>query len=356
MRYIRPRGFKIFDDRHGKTRCYHRKTNIAVDLVKFPIGSAEFFAECARITALAERSNKTKPGSLGMLVGRYRADIAFTDLADRTKSDYDRFFNFLKPIADTPLVKFDTPFIVRIRDRAASKHGRHFANYLRKVMSLLFEWGRERGYVATNPAYRIKGLKRPKGAPRANRPWQDAEREAVMEALPPHMRLAVALMMYCGIDPQDALRLPKTAIGDGKIDTRRGKTGAGTKLPLPGPVIEAIAAAPAHDAITLCANSRGKPWTVSGFRASWRPVRQKLEAQGLVAPGLTLKGLRHTVATILAEIGYDERTIADALQQRTTAMARHYSDQADKTRKLTGVVADFEAELNKRRTKNVKPK
>ncbi|WP_297323592.1 tyrosine-type recombinase/integrase [uncultured Bartonella sp.] len=41
--------------------------------------------------------------------------------------------------------------------------------------------------------------------------------------------------------------------------------------------------------------------------------------------GLTLKGLRHTVATILAEMGMDERTIADVLGQKTIEMARHYS-------------------------------
>jgi hypothetical protein len=34
--------------------------------------------------------------------------------------------------------------------------------------------------------------------------------------------------------------------------------------------------APSHDAITLCANSSGEPWTVCGFRASWRRIRLKL--------------------------------------------------------------------------------
>ena len=169
------------------------------------------------------------------------------------------------------------------------------------------------------------------------------------------MRLPIALMMYCGLDPQDALRLPRTAIAGGKIDARRGKTGEGLWISLPSPVVDALAAAPSHDAITLCANSFGRPWTVSGFRASWRPVRQRLERNGLVRPGLTLKGLRHTVATILAEMGYDERTIADMLAQKTIEMARHYSRRADKTRKLAAVVENFDAEVNRRRTKIVKP-
>lgn len=53
-------------------------------------------------------------------------------------------------------------------------------------------------------------------------------------------------------------------------------------------------------------------------------------------------------------MGYDERTVADMLAQKTTAMARHYSDRADKTRKLTAVVEELGAEVNRRRTKIVK--
>jgi len=42
---------------------------------------------------------------------------AFTDLAPRTRSDYQAVFNYLKPVDDTPLSRFDRPLIVRIRDK-----------------------------------------------------------------------------------------------------------------------------------------------------------------------------------------------------------------------------------------------
>ena len=61
------------------------------------------------------------------------------------------------------------------------------------------------------------------------------------------------------------------------------------------------------------------------------------------------------MATILTEMGYDERTVADMLGQKTIEMARHYSKKANKTRKMSPVVVAFDAELNRRRTKNVKP-
>ena len=61
------------------------------------------------------------------------------------------------------------------------------------------------------------------------------------------------------------------------------------------------------------------------------------------------------MAVILREIGYDERTIADALGQATIEMARHYAKGADLRPKMRGVVTSFDSELNKRRTKTVKP-
>lgn len=356
MTKIRLRGFQIFKDRHGKWRAYHRKTRTAVDLEKTPIGSAEFFAECARIAALAEaQGQKEKPGTLGLLISDYRAAPAFQDLAPQTQSDYQKIFDYLRPIADAALLRFDRPLVVRIRDKAAASKGRRFGNYTKAVLSVLFGWGAERGYLGDNPASGIKDIRRPRGAPEANRPWTDSERHAVLDAAPDHMRSAIALMMMTGLGPKDALTLPRNHWRDGEIATRRAKTGEPVFWPVPGPLDAILRTAPRHDAVTLCANSTGRPWTLDGFRASWRTVRVKLEAEGAIGPGLTLYGLRHTVAVILREAGHDERTIADALGQRTIEMARHYAKGADLRPKMRGVVASFDAELNRRRTKVVKP-
>jgi hypothetical protein len=141
MTHVRVKGFQIFRDRYGKLRCYHRATGNAIDLVANPMGSAAFLAECARVAALTNKGDHAKPGTLGLLIARYRAHPAFTDLADRTKADYQRTFDYLKPIADTPLVRFDSPLIVKIRDKAAEKHGRRLGNYVRTVLALAFRVG-----------------------------------------------------------------------------------------------------------------------------------------------------------------------------------------------------------------------
>ena len=355
MTHVRVKGFKIFSDRHGKPRCYHRATRIAVDLERAPLGSTHFFAECARIAALTTATGAPKPGTLGLLISQYRANPAFTGLAPRTRQDYQRVFDYLKPIDGTALIKFNRALIVRIRDKAAEQHGRRFGNYVKAVLSIVFGWGTERDYVKENPSEGVKNIRRQKGAPKPNRPWSDQERHAVLDEAPAYIKPAIALMMFTGLGPKDALKLPRGCYRDGEIATHRSKTGEPVFWPVPDELRHILAAAPKHAAITLCATSAGKPWTESGFRASWRPIRLKLEKAGTIGRGLTMYGLRHTVAVILRELGYDERTIADALGQKTIEMARHYAEGADLKPKMRGVVANFDAELNRRRTKFVKP-
>ncbi|MGH7917997.1 MAG: tyrosine-type recombinase/integrase [Candidatus Binataceae bacterium] len=258
--------------------------------------------------------------------------------------------DYLRPIADTPLARFDAPLIVGIRDEAA-KRGRRFANLVKAVLSLTFSWGVERGLLAGNPAKGVKNVRRVRGTPDANRPWTDVERHAVLDNAPAQMRPALALMMFTGLGPGDSLKLPRTFYKDRAIATARSKTSEPVFWPAPAPLRAILEAAPKHNAMTLCANSEGRPWTESGFRASWRSYRQRLRDAELIGPGLTLYGLRHTVAVILRECGFDERTIADALGQRTIEMARHYAKGADLIIKMRDVAKKFGREVNRRRTK-----
>ncbi len=347
---VRIKGLKrYFEPKTGKWYAYHRKSGrrIAAEF-----GSAEFFAELAAIEA-DTKGEAAKPGTLGALIVSYRKSAGFQSLQTRSKSDYQKVLEYLRPLAESPLTELTQGWVARLRDKTFQKKKRKFANYTLTVLSIMFEHAIEQELMSSNPVSKVKRVRKANDAPEANRPWLDSERDAVSAALPAHMRLPIALMMYCGLDPQDALRLPRTAVSGGKLDTRRGKTGVAVWVPLPKPVVDAITEQPGHSAITLCANSYGKPWTVSGFRASWRPVRVKLEEAGQVQPGLTLKGLRHTVATILREMGKDYSAIAEMLGQKTEAMARHYSRRADMSKKMTETIADFEAEVNRRKTPNV---
>ncbi len=285
MTVVRVKGFKIYADRHGRMRCYHRRTSTPIDLTKAPLGTAEFFAECVRVAEAGELALPPKPGTLGMLIVEYKKHPAFTELAEHTRNDYQRIFDYLRPIEGTPLARFDARLVVRIRDKAGEGGKRRFANYVKSVLSTVFGSGVERGHMKINPAKGIKNIRRPKGAPDANRPWMDHEQHAVLDSAPAHMLPPLALMAFTGLGPGDALKLPKTFYRHGQIATHPSKTGEPVYWPAPAPLKAIFKDAPKHDAITLCANSGGLPWTESGFRASWRKYRLKLERAQRVNPG-----------------------------------------------------------------------
>jgi hypothetical protein len=89
MTQVHVKGFKIFKDRHGNMRCYHRATGHKIDLDKSPIGSAEFFAECETIRAIAEaqKARAPKVGTLGALVQNYFETEHYQNLAKITRGN-----------------------------------------------------------------------------------------------------------------------------------------------------------------------------------------------------------------------------------------------------------------------------
>lgn len=352
MTHIRVKGFKIYQDNRGKLRCYHRASGIAIDLKAAPLGSAEFLAECSRIVAMGANVQKAKPGTLGKLVEHYKASPSWAALKPKTREFYERAFQYLRPINDTPLLKFDRPLVIRIRDKSLESKGWYFANQVKTALSVLFSWAVERGHMGSNPASEIRRLPRPKSMARKNRPWTDAERYTVLQEASPYAAPVIALMMYGGMDPVDAVSLPKAAYDGIGFGYERAKTGVGIRKRAPLALKAILDAAPKHDAPTLCANSRGEPWTKSGFDSVWAKLRDKLLKQGKIGPGLTLKGLRHTKGTILREMGMDERTIAEVLAQESDSMGLHYSDRADLTRKMDSVTDAFDAEEARRRLDN----
>src|SRR5580700_5030204 len=99
---IRIKGFKVFKDRHGKPRCYHRATGVKVDLEQFKPGTEELVLECASIQALSKRP-EARPGTLGMLAAEYKKSPQWAKLKPKTQKWYESAMEYLKKIYDTPL-------------------------------------------------------------------------------------------------------------------------------------------------------------------------------------------------------------------------------------------------------------
>jgi integrase len=329
MTTVRVRGIKQY--RHPKTGIlytYHRASGKRI-VAEF--GTPEFFEELAAIEK-ASKKPTTVPGSLGLVIAEYMQSPAdWAVLRPATKTSYEKVFLVLKPLHDMPLIRMDRRFIHALRDKKLlPKHGRWLANYTVTVLGILFRFAKDRGWLTDNPlAERVKKIRRAGDDTDAkNRPWAEEECRIVLERAPAHIRLPLAVAMCAGLRKTDFLSAKLSSIRDAHIVVRTSKRGVPIAVPVHPILAEAIAQRPASDSDVLCVSSRGQPWTPMGWNASWGKLRRALEAEGVIGKGLTCHGLRHTLGTRLREAGADDRTIADILGQRSTAMARHYSENA----------------------------
>jgi integrase len=386
---IQVRGVKLYRSRN-KLYAYHRKTG---QRIRAPFGTAAFLAEVERLDG--QQPPAPRPGTLGALITAYRRSPEFLELAPRTRSDYQKVFDYLKPLDGDPLIQLTSAYVIDIRDAAFAKHKRRFANYVLSVLRLLLKWGAVRDLVETNQAAAVPKLRRPRHAPQANRAWDPDECDAVLAAASGGLKVGIALGMFAGMREGDVIRAQRSTYDGGWLRWSQGKTGALVELPAHPQLREILESrsggdvatsgmgrrfgiaprnglaeggqrpversggseanpdgdAPAiQDAappdlarrvqsLTLVANQSGTPYTANGFRVMFFRLVRKLEADGGVRPGLTFHGLRHTAGRLLADRGADPRTIAALLGHKTLQMAAHYSEEADRKKRAVAAVA-----------------
>src|SRR5689334_10905651 len=113
---IRVQGVKAYRNRHGKWYAYHRRTG---KRVKAPIGSAAFLAEVAELDhQKPEPEPRPLPGTWGALIAEYKASSEFTTLQPRTRADYQKVFDYLKPLDADRLVDVTPGYVAKVRDAA----------------------------------------------------------------------------------------------------------------------------------------------------------------------------------------------------------------------------------------------
>lgn len=345
----RCKGFKYYKDRHGKARCYHRKSGLAIDLTKHPVGSVTHWEECQRIVAAYKlkeiEKEKVAPKTLGYLMQEFLASHEFASKADLTRRDYNKAIQYLRPMQHVPIRAIDRPTVVKIRDKAFIRHKRWFANSVRATLSTMFNWGLERGITDYNPVEGIKKIPKPRDERQVNRRWTAEECEAVLKAADAYLVVPIAIAMYIGLRQGDIVRMKKDAIKDGTIYVTTSKTGSRVFWPIPKVLKIILDNCPPHNAITLTANSYGRPWTQNALNAKWQRLKKELEKSDKIGKGLTFHGLRHTAASVMCELGVSYDEIADALGQSTAAMARHYARDANKKRTMEKIVGLMDGDI-----------
>jgi integrase len=349
---IRVRGVKKVVAK-GRAYYYHRATG---ERINHAPESAAFVARVeeldARVVAPASRH---LPDTIGALVESYRSSPEWANLKKRTKVEYDKVLDSLDPLYGMPAATLTTAGVMKLRDVAYNKHGWWFANYTVTVVSAMFKWAGPYFPKLGNPARSARKLPRPKDMPRKNRAWSAAELACVIDAATGGIRAAVALGAYVGLREGDALRVTWAARQEGGILVTQSKTSDPVWVPEYSVLTGILdAEKKRRQATTIVANESDRPYTGDGFRAVFFKLIRKLEANGLVGSGLTFHGLRTTAATVLADLGCDDRDIAAVTGHRSPNMVRRYTEAADRKRRAKGAIIRLER-ANRKRTKNGKP-
>jgi len=328
--------------KYGKVYYYYRRSGKRIP-IKSEFGTAAFLHEVAEIEKKFTKSSENAPGTLGFLIEAYKASQNFLELKRATRVSYERAFKVLEPFFGADIKDFKRSTIIELRDRVLlPKFKTWMANYAISVLSVLFRFGHDLGFLEQNPLQeRVRKLRNRERLP-ANRPWTASERKIVLESAAPHIKLPLALAMCTGLRKADVFTVTMASISAGMISLRTSKRGVPIKLPLHPILVDALAGRPDVDSVQIALRADGKPWTPDGFDTAWHKLKTKLEREGKIDKGLTIHGLRHTLGTLLKEAGAHDGEIADVLGQTTTAMARHYSKEAGISDKMSDVVRRLE--------------
>lgn len=291
-----------------------------------------------KVAALDREAEGTKAasalatGSYAHLWQFYTDSPEWRSLKPRTRSDYQAVRDWLGKAADQPIATLTIGMVYRLRDKAFRARGRRFANYVMQVLSLTLEWGRKRGLLKVNVAWKADKIARPRGQAKVNRAWTAAEVEAFAAAAPPQLQLPFMLALFAGMRQGDALRVTWSAYNGSEISWVASKNGEDCCAPVSGHFKTALDRAKLSRGLVvqIATTANGTAWTASGFRASFFKLVAKLEEAGALRPGCTFHGLRHTIAAIARNSGESDSRVAASIGDKSTAMAAVYGRDADR--------------------------
>ena len=240
-------------------------------------------------------------GTLFSLIALYRSSTEFTSLAEKTRKNYARYLRLIEnDFGDMPIEAVEHPKargeFKAWRDRL-SNQPRH-ADYAWTVLARVLSVAKDRGKISINVCERGGRLYE---ADRAEKIWSADHIKAFCAVASTELQAALLLALWTGQRQGDLLRLSWANYDGTHLRLRQNKGKKRVTIPVGQPLKAALDATKSAGrlATTILTNTRGRPWTEDGFRASWAKA---FERSGLAAD-LHFHDLRGTAVTRLALAG-----------------------------------------------------
>ena len=346
------RGVKLYFRKDG-----HREPLSSAD------GSDELRQEVAAILAKLQEvalAETPLPGTVGGALSAYRRSADFLSLAASTKSEYGRLLDEITGDGgDVLLQDVDEGWISALRDAWARRGHRAASLRLQMLVNGLTPAVLD-GRIAINPFARLKRVKAPHDRKEPNPVWEDAEVMGViglaLSRNMPGLARAIAIGRWGGFRRGTICNIPLHArtVGhtdDGKTYRRlfwlTEKRRVLCDKPEDPRLTEFLDSTP-NRALTIAYNRRGGRWQERQLNQAVDRLLARLVDDGVVRPGLTIHGLRHSRGVELAEAGASDSEIMSQLEHATERAAKIYRRQARRRRLAASAQSKVETMLAKR--------
>lgn len=266
--------------------------------------------------AEARREARAAPKScLARLIADYKQSPEFTTRAASTLRDYRRCLDRITDkFGDVPLDVFNDwkmrGNIMKWRDQWQGQP--RTADKLAGMMSILLEWGKQRGQLTANIAHDIKGLH---SADRSEIIWEQHHWDAIERHASAPLMNALRFASMTGFRLGDLVNIEWGHVQGKVIKFTTAKRKKAATVPI-FPELRTFLDALPHREGPILRNSYGRKWTPSGLGGVYQKAKNKAgidvhihDLRGTYVTWLCVKGL--TDQEIAKIVGWSESTVAE---------------------------------------------
>lgn len=237
-------------------------------------------------------------GSVGWLIGKYKASSSWSDLAPNTRKLYGWHFPEIERVFGDRRAAAITRQHAKAFYHSFEAH-RHKAAKMVQVARVVFAHGKDIGAVPENP---FEKLRVRKGEARET-VWTSEmlakARDAANALKMPSIALAIQLGMDTGQRPGDLRLLTWNRYNGQTIKLRQTKTGVWVEVPIMAELKKMLDTAPRTSPVVLITEATCKPYTKDMLS---RRIREVLAGAG-ISSHIQFRDLRRTAVVRLAEHG-----------------------------------------------------
>jgi integrase len=277
-----------------------------------------------------------KEGSFSALILEFKESPEWSAFSEHTRKDWSRYLERIEEVwGSLPVLALEPKHVLKLRDKFAQTPAA--ANNLLRCLSAMMSFAIPRGWRADNPCVHVKKLKGGEGYA----PWDFSDIDNFKVHARQDLWHAAILALYSGQRLNDVLHMRWDDIANGLIAVLQNKTRKKLWIPMHANLRAALHDIP-RSGVTILTNTRGQPWTLMGFKATWSKELNRPEMRLLRKKELVFHGLRKSAVVFLLEAGCTDAEVS-AITGQSRQMVEHYAKQVNQRKLAAAAISKWEA-------------